>query len=93
VADFLFFYFFKQYITFLLILLPSASFNDAYMQMDPSKLLKWLQGYLFFLSSSPWKLQVGSSVVPVLCKHVAWWKILMCEELTACLGGRTQQAA
>lgn len=55
----LFLLFFKQNIIFLLIPLPFASFNGINRQINLSKLLRWLQGYLFVLSGSPWKLQAG----------------------------------
>lgn len=87
-ADFMYFFFFKQNITFLLSPLSSASFNDINGQMDLGKSLGWLREYLGVWCSSPWKLRAGSSVVPALCKHVVWWEILICEELTGCFGGK-----
>lgn len=85
----LFLLFFKQNIIFLLIPLPFASFNGINRQINLSKLLRWLQGYLFYL------VALGSfrPVVLALYKHWVWWEILMWEELTGCVKGRTQAAA
>lgn len=58
----LFSFFFKKNVIFLLIPLPSVSFNGIKRQINLSKSLGWLQGYLFALSGSPWKLQAGCAI-------------------------------
>lgn len=57
-----FLFFFKKNVIFLLIPLPSASFNGIKRQINLSKSLGWLQGYMFALSGSPWKLQAGCAL-------------------------------